>query len=236
MPDPHRDPREGRELARAVAAGDPEAARELCETYLPRLYSYVLGRSGLDEDQAAEVAQETLVAALRSAQHFRGESGLYTWLCSIARRKVADHYRRERRRPLSLDAITSGGLAVIDSRPLPEEVVARRETAEAVHRVVWELPARQREAVLEKYLDERPVTEIARRLGKSEKAVESLLSRGRANLRRRFAELGRAGQSSPGKGGKAGKNQNPTGDKTSAATRSKTKRRIESSTQRGEER
>ncbi len=183
------DPSAERQLASAVAAGDPDAARRLCEEYLPRLHRYILQRSGLDSEAAAEAAQETILAALRSAQFFRGESGLYTWLCAIARRKVADQYRRRSRHSLSLDDLVAGGLAVIDTQPLPEEMVEREEVATTVHLAIWGLPGDQREAVLRKYLDDLPVAEIAVELGRSEKAVESLLSRGRANLRKQLSEL-----------------------------------------------
>lgn len=191
------DPEAERRLALAVAAGDRKAVETLCEGYLPRLHGYVFQRSGLAYEAALEVAQETILAALRSAQFFRGESGLHTWLCAIARRKVADHYRRVYRRPLSLDRLAAEGLALIDERPLPEELAEREETAAAVHAALWRLPADQRDAVFLKYLDDRSVAEIAAEMGRSEKAVESLLSRGRANLRRqltRLAEANRGGK------------------------------------------
>jgi len=50
-----------------------------------------------------------------------------------------------------------------------------------------------------KYLEDYSVAEIAAELGRSEKAVESLLSRGRSNLRRRLTALAEAGK---GKGGR----------------------------------
>jgi RNA polymerase sigma-70 factor (ECF subfamily) len=184
------DPEAERRLAAAVAAGDRDAARALCEEYLPRLRAYVLRRSGLDDETALETAQETILAALRSVQVFRGESSLYTWLCAIARRKVADHYRRAGRRPLSLDGLIVAGLTLIDTEPLPEEVTEREEMAATIHSALWRLPEDQREAVFRKYLDDRSVAEIAAELGRSEKAVESLLSRGRANLRKRLTGKG----------------------------------------------
>lgn len=193
------DPTAERQLASAIAAGDPEAARRLCEDYLPRLHGYILQRSGLDSESAAEAAQETILAALRSAQYFRGEAGLYTWLCAIARRKVADIYRRKVRRPLSLDDLVTDGLAVIDTEPLPEELIEREEVAATVHSALWSLPDDQRDAVLRKYIEESSVAEIALELGRSEKAVESLLSRGRANLRKRLVQFARGAQAGGGR-------------------------------------
>ena len=193
------DPRAEQRLAAAIAAGDPEAARTLCEEYLPQVRTSLRRRSGLDGEAALEVAQETILAALRSAQFFRGESSLLTWLCAIARRKTADHYRRAVRQPASLDGLTAEGLAIIDTGPLPDELAERSELAAAVHSALWLLPDHQREAVLLKYLEDYSVAEIAAELGRSEKAVESLLSRGRSNLRRRLTALAEAGK---GKGGR----------------------------------
>lgn len=174
-------------LAAAVAAGDQAAARRLCERYLPRVFGYILRRTGLGPDTAAELAQETVVAALRSIQHYGGRSSLDTWLCALARHKVADHYRRESRRPASLDDLALRGLELFDQAPLPQEVAERDELAEAVHRAVWLLPPAQRDAVLGKYLDGLSLAELAREMGRTEKAVESLLSRARATLRRMLA-------------------------------------------------
>ncbi len=179
-----------REFARALAAGEAEAARHLCETYLPRLHTFILQRTGLSPEEAADVAQDTIIAALRSAQHYRGGSSFLTWLTAIAKRKTADHYRRERRRPLSLEEAAAGGLALIDDGPLPDEVAENDEVAAVVHRALWHLPTRQREVLVLKYVDELPVAEIAADMRRSESAVESLLSRGRAALRRQLVELG----------------------------------------------
>ena len=49
-----------------------------------------------------------------------------------------------------------------------------------------ELPSRSRKALMLKYLDNCRVAEIARRLGESEKAIESLLSRSRNAFRTIF--------------------------------------------------
>jgi RNA polymerase sigma factor (sigma-70 family) len=49
---------------------------------------------------------------------------------------------------------------------------------------VRRLPAAQRAAITLRYIDDLPVREVAALLGRSEGAVESLLSRGRETLRR----------------------------------------------------
>lgn len=60
------------------------------------LFRYALPRLR-DRHVAEEVLQETFLAALKSAGKFRGDSSPRTWLVSLLRRKIADHYRKRYR-------------------------------------------------------------------------------------------------------------------------------------------
>ena len=62
-------------------------------------------RSRVARREAAEdLVQETLLAGLSARAEFRGESAVRTWLLSILRRKIADHYRGEYVRVATDDA------------------------------------------------------------------------------------------------------------------------------------
>src|SRR4029078_8898009 len=69
---------------------------------LPRVYAYVLSRCGNDVSLAEELGQRTFAAAIHRRATFDGRSDVVTWLCGIARHKLADHFRAverdERRR------------------------------------------------------------------------------------------------------------------------------------------
>src|SRR6476646_1709777 len=72
---------------------------------LPRVYAYVLARCGNDVGLAEELSQQTFVAAINQRARFDGRSDIFTWLCGIARHKLADHFRameREERRRMQL--------------------------------------------------------------------------------------------------------------------------------------
>ena len=56
------------------------------------LYGFALARVGRPE-VAEDLVQETLLAALGARGRFEGRSAVGTWLVSILRRKIADHYR-----------------------------------------------------------------------------------------------------------------------------------------------
>jgi RNA polymerase sigma-70 factor (ECF subfamily) len=148
------------------------------EAMLPSVYGYLLHRCGRNTQTAEELTQETFVEAVRSRHTFRG-TDTRPWLIGIARHRLLDHLRREGRRELTFLRVFAR------ERPNvvwlgPDE--ADGDLAEALGRV----PAAQRAALILRYVDDLPVREVARLLGRNEGAVESLLSRGRERLRREY--------------------------------------------------
>ncbi len=65
------------------------------------VYRYALALCR-NEQQAEDVTQETFLRALKKLDSFDGRSGLYTWLCAIAKNIVADRARKKKHE-VSLD-------------------------------------------------------------------------------------------------------------------------------------
>ena len=63
------------------------------DKYADYLYNYAVVRVN-DNDIAKDLVQETFFAGLKSAKNFQGKSTERTWLISILKRKVIDHYRK----------------------------------------------------------------------------------------------------------------------------------------------
>jgi len=163
----------------ATAAAPAEAAfREWYERSLPRVYGYLYNRCGRNSQTAEDLTQETFVEAVRSRRHPDDEP--VTWLIGIARHRLLDHFRKLERRE-------RGFLRLVATRP-PTDIWPDTETDDLVASAVASLPAAQRSAIVLRYMDDLPVAEVCRLLGRSEGAVESLLSRGRAALRESLAE------------------------------------------------
>lgn len=57
------------------------------------LYNFAFSKVN-DEELAKDLLQETFFAALKSAENFKGEASERTWLFSILKRKIIDHYRK----------------------------------------------------------------------------------------------------------------------------------------------
>lgn len=170
-----------RELLAAAASGEPAAVRWLLDEVAPVVYGFVFARVGGDQAAAQDLLQETLMEAVRSAGGFRGESALSTWMCSIARRRLARYYERERRAELARRSFHLVGAGTVDNEA--EADFARQDE---VVRALGCLPALQRQVLVLKYIEDMSVQEIADRLHRNRVQVQSLLQRGRDSLRRQL--------------------------------------------------
>ena len=164
-------------LARA-AAGEAAAVRALLDGAGPILYGFVFARVGGDLAAAEDLVQETLLEAVRSAHTFRGDAALSTWLCAIARRRVARHYEAERRQEVARQ-----GLSLVPDPVASDDRGDEVDRRDAVVRALGQLRPLHRQVLVLKYLDGRSVGEIATELGRNRVQVQSLLQRARTSLR-----------------------------------------------------
>jgi RNA polymerase sigma-70 factor (ECF subfamily) len=166
----------------AAVFADEVAFRRWYERQAPRVYAYLHGRCGGDPALAEELTQQVFLQAIRGHRTFDGRSDQTTWLIAIARNRLIDHLRRverEERRHLRLVVreIESGG---------SEKEWATQDVRVDVVAALRQLPAAQRAALILHHVDGLPVRDVAKALGRSHHAVESLLARGRERFRTVF--------------------------------------------------
>ena len=63
------------------------------DNYADYMYNYTMQRIS-NEVLAKDLVQETFLAALKSAENFKGDASEKTWLTAILKRKIIDHYRK----------------------------------------------------------------------------------------------------------------------------------------------
>ncbi|MEG9328666.1 RNA polymerase sigma-70 factor, ECF subfamily [Salinimicrobium catena] len=63
------------------------------DRYADYLFNYTIVRVN-DREIANDIVAETFLAGLNSMKNFKGEASERTWLISILKRKIIDHYRR----------------------------------------------------------------------------------------------------------------------------------------------
>lgn len=163
------------ELARSAQAGVMASFEELVWRYEGRVLRF-LQQSCRNEADAADLTQETFVAAYVNLARFDPERSFATWLFTIARRKLIDHLRAKR---------------PADASPLPERAdeddpavqLERRDEQEALWNVARSvLTPIQFEALWLRYVEDMSVAQIARVLGRLQPHVKVILFRARAAL------------------------------------------------------
>jgi RNA polymerase sigma-70 factor (ECF subfamily) len=177
------------QLIQRMLAGDERAFEAFFNAYFARVYRFALPRLNGNVESAREVVLSTLTKAMRKLADFRGESGLFTWICQICRHEVVDHIRANRRsRHVVLIDDQPDLRMAIESVEAPEEYdlvksYGRAEVGRLVRTVLDRLPASYGDALEWKYIEGQSVETIGERLGIGTTAAQSLLARARTAFR-----------------------------------------------------
>jgi RNA polymerase sigma-70 factor (ECF subfamily) len=174
-----------RSLVRELKQRRRQAWAELYDRQASDLLAFIVHLLHGDRAAGEEIHQNVWLAALAGIEQFDDRQGeLRAWLFGIARRQVALHFRRLGQRRTNhagreFDLSTSADDAAI----LPLDVLGAIERSDAVRAALVELGADDRAVLLGKYVEGQSVEQLAQRLERTPKAIESLLSRARAKLR-----------------------------------------------------
>jgi RNA polymerase sigma-70 factor (ECF subfamily) len=178
-------------LMLAVAAGDALAFEELVLRYQCRLVTVLEHLVG-NRDQAEDLAQEVFLRVYRARQSYQPGAKFSTWLFTIANNVAATALRtRSRRREVSLASRDAGASSVgrldalvqASSGQMPARQLDKAEMRQIVHLALESLNERQRMAVLLNKFEGMSYEDIAQAMELTPKAIKSLLSRARLNLR-----------------------------------------------------
>ena len=156
---------------------DLGAFEELVRRHQRPLFSYLFRMCG-NPDEAEEMAQAAMVRAWQKLSGFQGRSSFKTWLYRIGTNLAIN--RIQRRKPTYELPET---LPASETEE-PEQAFRSRRREELVQAALQELPADQRSALVLCTYEDMSYQEIARSMGKTVRAVDSLLFRARQNLRK----------------------------------------------------
>jgi RNA polymerase sigma-70 factor (ECF subfamily) len=147
--------------------------------------------------EVADIVQETFLAAARSFDQFDKSRGTpRAWLCGIARRQTAIHFRRQQRQ----QRLLTGEGRPADERErivdwlerrqeTPPDVLTRAETVDAVRVALVSLTDPHAAVLIARYFDGVDVEQIARDEDCGTSAIRSRLARARQAFRRAFLAL-----------------------------------------------
>jgi RNA polymerase sigma-70 factor (ECF subfamily) len=160
-----------------AAQQDPAKFGELYERHFERVYAFVVGRVR-DRVAAEDLTADVFHRALAALPEFQFRASPFAaWLFRIAANAITDRARRSGREvPLTADGPEPS--VQPDDEPLDRRA--------SLYRLVNELPADQRRVIVERFVEERSIKEIAGRLNRTEGAVKQLQFRALQTLRTRM--------------------------------------------------
>ena len=160
-----------------AAQRDPRRFGELYERHFDRVYAFVARRAG-SRGEAEDLTAEVFRHALAGLERFEWRGAPFgAWLMQIARNALADRWERaarERATPPP-DAADDGAQGDVERRALLADLVAR-------------LPRDQQRVIVERFVEDKSIREIAEGLRRTEGAVKQLQLRALLSLRTRMRD------------------------------------------------
>lgn len=164
-------------LMARVARGDQPAFRALARRHVPAMVGLarrILGNAA----EAEDVAQEAMLRVWTHAPRWQPLAAFRTWLTRVVVNLCLD---RKRRAPwVELEAAGD----IVDPAPAASELAETDERERLLQAAIANLPDRQRTAIVLTYTEGMSNAQVADILDTSVSAVETLLVRGKQNLRR----------------------------------------------------
>lgn len=196
-----------KKLVERLLRGDSQAFDLFFNTYFPRIYRFALVRLDHDHNLAEDTAQIVLCQAISKMSTYRGEAALFSWLCTFCRYEISKQRKArgcaQGKTPLTEDnpAVRSALESLLSATGNDPDIAAyQSELSQLVKVALDHLPALYADSLECKYVHGYSVRDIADRIGRSEKATESILTRARVAFRDCFESLIHEEQQHPGDG------------------------------------
>ena len=172
------------ELMHRLTSGDMEAFGEIINRHQDKVLAFAY-RFLNDWTNSEDIAQETFLRVYKAEGHYTPQSKFTTWLYRIVVNLCIDERRKQARMPVSTE---QASLVITTGSEL--DVAEKKETIELVKKAVLALPERQRLVVILHRYEKLSHDQICEVTDWTKSAVESLLVRAYANLRKKLEKVG----------------------------------------------
>jgi RNA polymerase sigma-70 factor (ECF subfamily) len=167
------------ELWKYIRNDPVHGAKALVDGYGERLFKTAY-RLCSNAATAEDLAARTIAQAVHHIDQYVADMSFFGWLCAI----LVNFYRMDLRRKGANVLVFADELPEREEeRPNPAEVLEAKTDAQAIRAAVARLSPALREAVILRYFNELPETEIAQALGTSVGAVKVRLHAARRKLK-----------------------------------------------------
>jgi RNA polymerase sigma-70 factor (ECF subfamily) len=179
------------ELMARIAEGDDSAFENLVHRHQTSILNLIYRFIG-DRTQAKDLAQEVFIRVWQAAKTYKPEAKFTTWLYRITANLCLNELRSSRRKKwFSFNWSDEDGEHTIektlsDGAPSAEDILLEKERSRQISDALQSLPDNQRMALVLKRYDDLSYQEIAKVIGCSVPAVESLLVRAKRTLQEKL--------------------------------------------------
>ena len=179
------------ELINKLIQGDEKAFKSLFELYKTKVYNTAAGFL-TNTEEAEDITQEVFLQVFRSVKHFKERSQLSTWIYRITVTKSLDLLRKKKtkkRFAFITDIFEKDGSDKKESfvnYEHPGVETDKKELSVRLFKEIEKLPENQRIAFVLNKVEQLGYREISEIMDTSVPAVESLISRAKANLKKRL--------------------------------------------------
>jgi len=162
-------------LVRQVQAGKTKKFEKIIDHYKNRLYGYIF-RQVKNKEDAEDILQEVFIKVYRKLDLYDPEQNFTSWIVTICRNTVMDHFRRKTPDNELIDHID-----LVDQET-PERVFMAGTFSKLLDNKIDQLPGKYRDLILLKYFEDQSYDEIALTLGIPKNQVKWQLHQARKKL------------------------------------------------------
>ncbi len=147
--------------------GEASAFGLLYDRYQPQIYRFIYLKVS-HREEAEDLCHQVFLSAWQNIEGYKFKGFPFsTWLYSIARNKVIDHYRTKK----NFIDIETIYIAEEDDKKTNEAILDFKTNIENVKKAISELPQTEQDVIIMRFTEDMPYKEIASILNKSEVSI-----------------------------------------------------------------
>ncbi|NDQ58076.1 MAG: sigma-70 family RNA polymerase sigma factor [Acidipila sp.] len=182
------------QLVEQCLRGESQAWEELVRRHTRRVFNLSY-RFTSNRQEAEDLSQDVFMRVYRTLGSYRATSGQFTtWLTSVTRNLLIDHYRRTRKDRLTSSLDDENTNMQVEQKESnarrPDDLALASELSSQVQGALQKLSPELREAVILRDLQGLDYAEIQQVLSVPEGTVKSRINRGRIELARLLEQIG----------------------------------------------